>query len=30
MLNTFLQIIIFNDFTENLFKATFMIDVIVT
>ena len=30
MLYKFWQIIIFNDFTENLFNATFMIDIIVT
>ena len=30
MLYKFGQIIIFNDFTENAFNATFMIDIIVT
>ena len=30
MLYKFWQIIILNDFTENLFNATFMIDIIVT
>ena len=30
MLDNFWQIIILNDFTENLFNATFMIDIIVT
>ena len=30
MLYKFWQIIIFNDFTENSFNATFMIDIIVT
>ena len=30
MLYKFWQIIVLNDFTENLFNATFMIDIIVT
>ena len=30
MFYKFWQILIYNDFAENLFKATFMIDIIVT